>query len=121
MNCRGMTLLEVMVALMLLAIAGLAMIQTSSGQLRNLNHLEQKQLAYWVADNQLMRIYLQGGWPEENWQQGSTDLADERWYWRWRGISTSDPQLRGIEIEVRLQPKNAHVLAHLHSWRSKSP
>lgn len=119
MNCRGMTLLEVMVAMVLLAVAGLALLGTSGGQLQHLSRLEQQQLAYWLADNQLKRLQLQPQWPDERWHYGESEMAGQRWYWRWRGVSTSQPRLRALEIEVRRQKNARHVLATLHSWRSK--
>ncbi|MEN5016777.1 type II secretion system minor pseudopilin GspI [Erwinia sp. Eh17-17] len=116
---RGMTLLEVMVALALLAIAGLALIDSSSEQVRNLSRLEQKQVAYLVADNKLTRLQLQQRWPPQSWQHGSSLMARQRWYWRWRGASTSDPAIRMLEIEVYRDPSRRDTLATLHSWQVK--
>lgn len=119
MKQQGMTLLEVMVALAILSIAGLALMKTSGEQVRNLTRLEQKQFAYWVADNQLAQLHLQQTWPAHHWHQGSTMMAEQRWFWRWRGVSTSDPQMRALEIEVRLDPSSQTTLATLHSWQIK--
>lgn len=44
MNCRGMTLLEVLVALAVLALAGLAAIKSTGEQVSNLSHLEKNSL-----------------------------------------------------------------------------
>ncbi|MFB5173636.1 type II secretion system minor pseudopilin GspI [Erwinia amylovora] len=119
MKQRGMTLLEVMVAMAILAIAGLALMKTSGEQVRNLTRLEQKQFAYWVADNQLAQLYLQRTWPAQQWQHGNTLMAEQRWFWRWRGVSTGDPGIRGLEIEVRLDESSQHAIAALHSWQVK--
>lgn len=120
MKQRGMTLLEVMVALALLAIAGLALMKTSGEQVRNLSRLEEKQFAYLVADNQLAQLQLQQVWPPQSWQYGNTSMAQRRWYWRWRGVSTRHAQIRALEIEVRLDPSQQAALATLHGWRGKS-
>lgn len=117
MNCRGMTLLEVLVAIALLAIAGLALLRTSSGQLHHLSHLEQQQLAWRVADYQLKRLQLDGGWPAENWHHGDMAMAGERWFWRWRGVSTAETHIRAVEMEVRLEQQAPQALARLHGWR----
>ncbi|KQN58122.1 type II secretion system protein GspI [Erwinia sp. E602] len=119
MNCRGMTLLEVLVAMALLAIAGLALLRTSSGQLHHLGHLEHQQLAYQVADYQLKRLQLDAQWPAENWHNGDMTMAGEQWFWRWRGVSTADPQIRALEVEVRLNRQAPQALARLHGWRSR--
>lgn len=120
MTQRGMTLLEVMVALALLAIAGIALMKTSGEQVRNLSRLEEKQFAYMVADNQLAQLQLQQVWPPQSWQYGNTAMAQRRWYWRWRGVSTSNAQIRALEIEVRLDPAQQAALATLHGWQGKS-
>lgn len=62
MNARGMTLLEVMVALAVFAIAGLAVMKTASEHLSGLNYLEQKTLATWVVENQLVQQKLEAKW-----------------------------------------------------------
>ncbi|CAO95833.1 type II secretion system minor pseudopilin GspI [Erwinia tasmaniensis] len=119
MKQRGMTLLEVMVALAILAIAGLALMKTTGEQVRNLTLLEQKQFAYWVADNQLAERYLERTWPAQQWLYGTSVMAEQRWFWRWRGVSTSDPKIRALEIEVRSDKNSQHAIATLHSWQVK--
>ncbi|CAI1926529.1 Tfp pilus assembly protein PilV [Serratia quinivorans] len=117
MNERGMTLLEVMVALMVLAIAGLAAMKTSTEQVRNLDYLEQKQIAAWVAENQMTWLRLQNVWPAERWHQGQTEMADQTWYWRWQGVSTTTPKLRALEIEVHQDANYSQPLALLRTYR----
>lgn len=119
MKCEGMTLLEVMVALAILSLAGLAMLKTSNEQVRNLSYLEQKQFAAWVAENQLVHLRLQKIWPPEQWRYGSQIMAEKEWYWRWRGVSTTAPELRAVEIEVRLQVDASAPLFTLRSYQVK--
>lgn len=120
MNCRGMTLLEVLVAMALLAIAGLALLRTSSGQLHHLSHVEQQQLAYRVADYQLKQLQLEPQWPTESWHHGTMTMAGEQWHWRWRGVATAETRIRGLEMEVRLDGEAPQALARLHGWRSRA-
>ncbi|HCK00065.1 MAG TPA: type II secretion system protein GspI [Serratia grimesii] len=117
MNCRGMTLLEVMVALAILALAGLAVMKTSGEQVRNLNRLEQKQFAAWVAENQLTQLRLQQVWPAESWHHGSSAMAGQEWHWRWRGVATSAPALRALEVEVRLAADSESALAQVRGYQ----
>lgn len=119
MKCQGMTLLEVMVALVILALAGLALLKTSGEQVRNLNHLEQKQFAAWVAENQLTQLRLQQVWPAEQWHQGQSTLAGHSWHWRWRGVATSTPTLRALEVEVRQDPDSREPLALLRGYQGR--
>ncbi|WP_145573810.1 type II secretion system minor pseudopilin GspI [Yersinia mollaretii] len=120
MNCRGMTLLEVLVALAVLALAGLAAIKSTGEQVSNLSHLEKKQFAAWVAENQLVRLRLQNVWPQERWHQGQILMAETTWHWRWRGVATTDAQLRALEIEVSLDNHHTAPLSTLRSYQVKS-
>ena len=49
---RGFTLLEVMLALAIFALAATAVLQIASGALSNQQVLEEKTVAGWVAENQ---------------------------------------------------------------------
>lgn len=120
MNCRGMTLLEVLVALAILALAGMAVIKSTGEQVRNLSHLEKKQFAAWVAENQLVRLQLQNIWPEERWHEGESIMTDTTWYWRWRGVATSNVQLRALEIEVAEDDRFTVAISELRSYQVKS-
>ncbi|EKN4180478.1 type II secretion system minor pseudopilin GspI [Yersinia enterocolitica] len=116
MNCRGMTLLEVMIALLILSMAGLAVIKSTGEQVRNLSYLEQKQLAAWVAENQLVNLRLEKVWPTALWHSGTSEMGNNHWHWRWRGVPTTDDKLRAIEIEVRLDPESSQHLAQLRTY-----
>ena len=82
MNARGMTLLEVMVALAVFAIAGLAVMKSACEHLSALNYLEQKTLATWVVENQLVQQKLENKWPGDSWVEGDEQMAGSTWYWR---------------------------------------
>lgn len=55
---RGFTLLEVMLALAIFALAAMAVLQIASGALSNQHVLEEKTVAGWVAENQTALLYL---------------------------------------------------------------
>ena len=59
----GMTLIEVMVALVIFALAGLTVMQSTLQQTRQLGRMEEKILASWLADNQLVQLRLEKRWP----------------------------------------------------------
>jgi general secretion pathway protein I len=112
MNQRGMTLIEVMVAMAVLAMAGLALLKTSHEQVRNMNALEQKQIAGWVADNQLTLQMLRPS-PGSGIQQ----QAGRVWYWRVTYVPTSQPGVTAVEVEVRDRQDDRDPLVRLNSWR----
>lgn len=98
---QGMTLMEVLVALTVFALAGVAVLQTTSKQAASLSRLEEKTFAGWIAENQQVRLRLEQQWPETRWIKGETQFAGQRWYWRWQGVAMDDPQFRALDVEVR--------------------
>ncbi|MFC3396275.1 type II secretion system minor pseudopilin GspI [Brenneria rubrifaciens] len=98
---QGMTLIEVLVALTVFALAGIAVLQTTATQAGSLSRLEEKTFAMWVAENQQVQLRLAQRWPETHWVKGESQFAGQRWYWRWQGVETGDPQFRALDVEVR--------------------
>ncbi|TFZ48869.1 type II secretion system protein GspI [Serratia proteamaculans] len=114
---NGMTLLEVLVAMMILAVGCMAVIRTTGQQVRNLGKLEDKMVAGWVADNQLARLYLGDVVLSPLWQQGNSMMANRQWFWRCRSRQTTDSQLQAIEIEVDSEPEFSYPILRLRTWR----
>ena len=115
-KARGMTLLEVMVALAVFAIAGLAVMKTASEHLSGLNYLEEKT---WVVENQLVQQKLEAKWPGDSWVEGNEELAGETWYWRYRGVATSDNNFKALDMEVRTAPKAESPVAMIRTYISR--
>ena len=61
----GFTLIEVMLAMAVFAIAGVALLSAASNNARNIGHLESIMFANWVASNQLVEISLATQWPQK--------------------------------------------------------
>lgn len=116
---RGMTLLEVMVALVVFAIAGLAVMKTASEHLSGLSYLEQKTLATWVVQNQLVQQRLEDKWPSDSWVEGDEEMAGQRWYWRYRGVATADSNFKALDLEVRTAPKSESPVAMMRTYVSR--
>ena len=87
---RGFTLLEVMLALAIFALAATAVLQIASGALSNQQILEEKTVAGWVAENQTALLYLMTREQRAVRQQGESDMAGSRWYWRTTPLSTGN-------------------------------
>lgn len=110
---RGMTLIEVMIAMALLSIAGLSLMKTSQEQIRNLSYLEKKQLAGWVASNQMALFHITPvGMPEH----GDVRLADEQWRWQLIMEPTTEPAMKRVEIVVWHNRAEGTPLVRLFSW-----
>ena len=119
MSCRGMTLLEVMVALAIFAVAGIAVMSSVSQQLVGLTALEEKTIATWVADNRQVEVKLRKNWPGLSWTNGKEEMAGQTWYWRWCGVETQDSSFRALDVEVRSEEKAKDPRVTLRTYVSR--
>lgn len=98
----GFTLLEVLMAMTILAIAGITILRTTSDGIANSQYLKNKTMARWVADNELTDIYLSRQWPSLSWKKVTREMADQEWHLRYRSVKTGNDDFRSIQVEVRL-------------------
>lgn len=109
---RGMTLIEVAMALSIFTASGLALINAASEQVNATKHLQEKTFSLWVADNKLQELRLNNVWPEFKWVKQQVKLGERTWYVRWRGSQIPKaPRLRKLEVEVHKDKSYGHALA----------
>ncbi len=116
---RGFTLIEVMLAMAVFAIAGLSLLSAASNNARNMGHLESKMFANWVASNQLVAARLEKKWPPKNNLKGEVELANRQWFWQQKVQKTTDKNMRAIVMEVRLNEDDKLALASVTTYVSK--
>lgn len=99
---KGFTLIEVMVAVAILALAGGAILKAVYQQLNSITSLEQITYATWVANNQITRASLnaQIKWPLKKTSRGETDMAGQKWYWKQDVSKASDQELYQVTVSV---------------------
>lgn len=103
-NGRGFTLIEVMVALAVVAMALPAMLTLVMSQLDGTVAIREKTLAYWVAENELTRIRMQQRYfdnmklPETD--KGTVTMGSMQWYWEMTREETSMENFYRIELLV---------------------
>lgn len=115
----GFTLLEVMLALGVFSIAGVALLSAASNNARNIGHLEDKMFANWVASNQLVAASLDTTWPPKNNAKGEVEMAGRAWYWTQKVIKTTDNDMRAIVMEVRLNKDDELAVSSFTTYVSK--
>jgi general secretion pathway protein I len=98
---RGFTLIEVMIALTILAIAMGAMLQTTASTAANSAHLRDRTFAQWVATNLITEWQLAESWPDLGKRSGDVEFAGQRWYWQREVQKVEDPMLRRLDVQVR--------------------
>jgi len=114
----GITLLEVMLALVILAVSGLSVMKAASGALNNQAYLEQKTLALWVASNHLAELRLEKNWPGESWTKKTDQMAGITWYVRYQLVATANSDFKALDIEVS-DKENGQALAYIRTYVAK--
>jgi len=116
----GFTLIEVMLAMAIFSIAGIALLSVADNNFRNLSHLENKVLANWVASNQLVAVTLDKTWPPKNNKKGTLEMAGQEWFWLQKVVKTENKNMRSVVIEIRNEEDQKLAVTSIVTFVSKS-
>jgi general secretion pathway protein I len=78
---RGFTLIEVLIALAIVALAVGALLGTLTSAASNISYLHDKTLAEWVALNHLTEVRISQIMPDKGKRTGYSELGGIRWQW----------------------------------------
>jgi general secretion pathway protein I len=110
---RGFTLVEVLVALAVLAIALAAVMRAMAQAIDTTATLRQHEVALWVAQNRLVQHEMSQDWPPVDTTDGDADMGGRKWYWREQVSTTPEPKIRRIEITIRETADSKETVAKL--------
>lgn len=108
----GFTLLEVLVAVAVLAIALAAIIKASSEMTANAAELRDRTLANWLGGNILTELQVTRAWKTET-REGTTPMGDRNWDWEAEISPTANPALRRVDVRVYPEGRDDHPLTLL--------
>ena len=103
MKSRGFTLVEVLVALAVVAIGMAAVMSALTSSANTVSYLRDKTFAQWVALNQIATLRLSGQMTATGNSDGDTDYAGRSWHWRQEVTTTDIPGV--VKIDVKVRPK----------------
>jgi len=116
-NTNGFTLLEILVALAVVAIALSAVVSEVSNNVKNAARLQDKTLAHWVAMNKVTEWHTSGDWPAPGISQGDALMAEYEWHWSMTVSTTEDQDVRRMDVEVRADQNaenpDASIIAYI--------
>jgi general secretion pathway protein I len=98
---RGFTLIEVLAALVIVALGMMGVIQAVSQTVSNGSYLRERTLAHWIAMNRLTEARIAGEIPEIDESSGEVEYAGVRWRWSMDVQQTPVESLRRIDVSVR--------------------
>ena len=100
-DARGFTLIEVIVALVVVGLGMLAVIQTVSQTANNTSYIREKTIAHWIAMNQLTQTRLLPSVPAIDKSSDEVEMAGRDWRWTMEVKQTPVESIRRIEVRVR--------------------
>ncbi|HEX7374026.1 MAG TPA: type II secretion system minor pseudopilin GspI [Steroidobacteraceae bacterium] len=101
-RARGFTLIEVLAALVIVALGMMGVIEAVTQSVRNGTYLREKTLAHWVAMNVITERRLAASPPEIGKTSDEIELAGVRWKWELVTTQTQLESMRRMDVSVRL-------------------
>ncbi len=114
----GMTLIEVLVALVVIGLALAAVIKTVDSGVVSVAYMKERSFAHWVAANHETRMQLEGVSVGDKWQEAS--MAERDWHVRTRVEATNDPAILRAHIEVFVSRDSEEPSAQLVTYIGRS-
>jgi general secretion pathway protein I len=115
---RGFTLIEVLIALAVVALALLGLTRVAALQVRDFDALRERTLAGWVAANVLEETRLAAAMPSTGRSDGRVELAARSWRWTRDVSTTPDPSVRRVDIKV-FEGESKEPVASLSGFASQ--
>ncbi len=109
----GFTLVEVLVAMGVVAIGMSAAIKAVSGYVTNTTWMRDRTYAHWVAMNTLTELRLRDRSPEEEELDGDLEYAGRNWVWQAEISQTEVDNLFRVDIEVAFEEEPDLILREL--------
>jgi general secretion pathway protein I len=101
----GFTLVEVLVALVIVALGLTALMVAVNGTARTSGFLRDKTLAQWIALNRLTEVRLNMVKFGQNTDTGELDFGNRKWHYDTRYFDTSIASMKRVVVRVYLGDK----------------
>ena len=99
-HCRGFTLIEVMVALVVATLALVAVMASVSQMIDAGTSMRDRTYAAWIAQNKIAELRLANTEPEVSTSNGEIEFADLEWGWSATVSETGVEFLYRVDVEV---------------------
>jgi general secretion pathway protein I len=102
---KGFTLIEVMIALSVVAIGLMAILKAVNEEVSGANLTRNKMIALWVLENKVSEIRLNSAIPSTGTNQGQETLFNQVWQWQTTTTNTANSKIYKVEVSI-LQPNS---------------
>ena len=117
---KGFTILEVLIAMAILALSGAAIVRMTGENIAAITLLKQITFSSWVAENRLVEIQLEADWPPKNNKRGEAEMAGDTWYWQQKVEKVADPAMRRVTVLVFAQQDDNEAAYELSAFLGNS-
>lgn len=118
---RGFTLMEVLIALAVLALGMMAVIGTAGSTSRTAAHLRDTTYASWVGMNELAMLRVAQSWPSGDTLDGDADMGGQKWHWKATMSKTADRALLRIDVDVSFADKPDDTVTRVTGFMGLPP
>lgn len=119
-NNSGFTLIEVIVAMGIIAVCMAAVMMTVTTTARNAAGLKERTFAHWVAMNKMAELHINTKeWPAPRKTTGTELMAEHEWHWTMEVEETEDDTVRRVYIRVRANEDDEFSLTTLVGFVGK--
>lgn len=99
-RASGFTLLEVMVALVIVSLGMMAVNTQLNRYVATATYIEEKTLASWIGTNVVTELSIQQTWPEIGDSEREVEFGGRRWHVRIEVSETEVDNLRRVDVEI---------------------
>jgi len=115
-NKQGFTLIEVMVALTIIAIALSSLIKASGNHTYSASYLKNKTLAHYVAMNEVSQLQIDKKWPDLGIKHGSAEMASIEWFWTREVNRTTSDNIHHVKFTIFADEDNRKNLTQIQVY-----
>lgn len=101
MRAGGFTLIEVLVAMTIIAVGVSALVATAGSSAFRADYLREREFGRWVASNVLTELQVIPAWSDVGTKNTEVEMGAFIWYVNTRTQAVADPDLRRVDVEVR--------------------
>jgi general secretion pathway protein I len=98
---KGFTLIEVLVAMTIIAVGVSALVGSAASSAWRADFLREREFGRWVASNVLAELQVVPAWPSIGSKNTEVEMGTLTWYVRTRTQAVADADLRRVDVEVR--------------------
>lgn len=97
---HGFTLIEIIIALVVISVALGAVIATTGNSVKHGAHIKEKTIALWLAQNTIAEVNIKQQWLSAGTQSSDEKMAGKQWLIKRMVSQTPDINIKKMDVAV---------------------